>query len=105
MCKAERTLPNFNNKKILICQKFDNAGYLSHLTNSVIRDYEHKQNKRQQQKDEEQEDNNIIPPISFKNYERIYSRGVAILPTEWTRGEMILAEDLSNYQPKFSSNH
>ena len=66
---------------MLICQKFDNAGYLSHLTNSVIRDYEHKQNKRQQPEDEY-----IIPPISFKNYERIYIRGVAIMHTEWARG-------------------
>ena len=37
---------------MLIRQKFDNAGYPSPFTNSVIRDYEHKQNKRQDQEDE-----------------------------------------------------
>ena len=46
LCGAECILSNFNNEKILIRQKFDNAGYPSPLTNSVIRDYGHKQNKR-----------------------------------------------------------
>ena len=46
---------------MLICQKFDNAGYPSPFTNSVIRDYEHKQNKKQQQEDEY-----IIPPNFFE---------------------------------------
>ena len=31
---------------MVIRQKFDNAAYPSLFTNSVIRDYEHKQNKR-----------------------------------------------------------
>ena len=60
LCRAERISSNFNNKKILIRQKFDNAGYPSPFTNSVIRDYEHKQNKKQQQEDEY-----IIPPNFF----------------------------------------
>ena len=46
LCRAKRMSSNFNNEKILIRQKFDNAGYPSPLTNSVIRDYEHKQNKK-----------------------------------------------------------
>ena len=46
LCRAERILPPFNN------EKFDNAGYPSLFTNRVIRDYEHKQNRRQQQEDE-----------------------------------------------------
>ena len=45
---------------MLIRQKFDNAGYLSPFTNSVIRYYEHKQKKRQKQEDE-----HIIPPKLF----------------------------------------
>ena len=52
LCRAEQTSSNFNNEKMLICQQFDNTGYPSPFTNSVIRDYEHKQNKRQQQEDE-----------------------------------------------------
>ena len=52
LCGAERITLNFNNKKMLIRQKFDKVGYPSPFTNSVIRDYEHKQNKRQQQEDE-----------------------------------------------------
>ena len=40
------------NEKILIYQKFDNAGYPSCFTNSIIRDSEHNWNKRQDQKDE-----------------------------------------------------
>ena len=42
-------------------QKFYNTGYPSPFTNSVIRDYEHKQNKRQ-----DQEDKYIVPPNFFK---------------------------------------
>ena len=34
---------------MVIHQKFDNEGYQSFFTNSVIRDYERKQNTRQQQ--------------------------------------------------------
>ena len=37
---------------MVIHQKFDKTGYWSPFTNSVIRDYEHKQNKRQQQEGE-----------------------------------------------------
>ena len=51
LCRAGRISSNFNNEKMLICQKFDNAGYPSPFTNSVIIDYERKQNKRQQQED------------------------------------------------------
>ena len=36
---------------MLISQKFDNAGCPSPFANSVIRDYEGKQNRRQQQED------------------------------------------------------
>ena len=45
---------------MLIRQTFDNAGYPSPFTNSVLRDYEHKQNKRQQQESEY-----ITPPNFF----------------------------------------
>ena len=58
---AERISSNFNNKKMLIRQKFDKAGYPSPFTNSIIRDYEHKQNRRQQQEDE-----HIIPPNFYE---------------------------------------
>ena len=37
---------------MLICQKFDYQGYPSLFTNNVIRDYEHKHNRRQQQENE-----------------------------------------------------
>ena len=50
-----------NNEKMLIRQKFDSAGFPSPFTNSVIRDYEHKQDRRQQQEDEY-----IIPPNYFE---------------------------------------
>ena len=56
LCRAEHISSNFN-----ICQKFDNTGYLSPFTNSVIRAYEHKQHRRQQQEGEY-----IIPPNFFK---------------------------------------
>ena len=46
---------------MLIRQKFNNAGYPSPFTNSVIRDYVHKQKKRQQQVNE-----NIIPSKFFE---------------------------------------
>ena len=59
--RAELISSDFNNKKKLIRQRFDNAGYSSPFTNSVIRDYEHKQNKRQ-----EQEDECIVPPNIFE---------------------------------------
>ena len=61
LCRAECISSNFNNEKMLIRQKFDNASYPSPFTNSVITDYEHKQNKRQQQEDEY-----IIPPNFLK---------------------------------------
>ena len=60
LCRAERISSNFHNEEMLIHQKFDNAGYPSSFTNSVIRDYEQKQNKRQ-----EQEDEYVIPPTFF----------------------------------------
>ena len=75
--RAECTLSNFNNEKMLIRQKFDNAGYPSSFTNSVIRDYEHKQNKR-----EHQEGEYIVPP-NFFEIEKI--GGFSILSTEWAR--------------------
>ena len=34
---------------MLICQKFDNAGYASPFIDCNIRDHEHKYNKREQQ--------------------------------------------------------
>ena len=52
---------DFNNEKILIHKKFDNAGYPSAFTNSIIRDYEHNQNKK-----EDQEYKYIISPIYFE---------------------------------------
>ena len=61
LCRDERILSNFNNENILIYQKFDNVGYPSPFTNSVIRDYEHKQNKKQQQQHEY-----IIPSNFFE---------------------------------------
>ena len=60
-CRAERISSDFNKQKMLIRQKFDNVGNPSPFTNSIIRDYEHKQNKRQQQEDEY-----IIPPNFFE---------------------------------------
>ena len=51
LCRAKLISSNFNNEKMLIRQKLDNADYLSPFTNNVIRDYEHKQKKRQQQED------------------------------------------------------
>ena len=57
--RAERISSGFNNGNILIRQKFDYPGHPSPFTNSVIRDYEHKQNKRQDQKDE------YIIPLNF----------------------------------------
>ena len=61
LCRAERISSNFNNEKILIPQKLDKSGYPPPFTNSVIRDYEHKQNKKQQQ-----EDKYIILPNFFE---------------------------------------
>ena len=46
---------------MLICQKFDNAVYVSPFRNSVIRDYEHKQNKIHYKEEEY-----IIPPNFFE---------------------------------------
>ena len=77
LCRAERLLSNFNNEKMLIRQKFDNADYPSPFTNSVIRNYEHKQNRRQQQENEY-----IIPVNFFGNCKRMNIGGVSILPTE-----------------------
>ena len=50
--RAERISSDFNNEKILIRQKLDNAGYPSPFMNSVIKDHEHKRSKRQDQEDE-----------------------------------------------------
>ena len=61
LCRAERISSNVNNEKILIRQKFDKAGCPSPFIYSVIRYYEHKQNKKQQQEDEY-----IIPPNFFE---------------------------------------
>ena len=59
-------------------QKFENAVYPLPFTNGVIRDYEHKQNRRQQEEDE------YITPRNFIwNCERINIGGVSVLPTEW----------------------
>ena len=52
---------DFNNEKILIHEKFDNVGYPSAFTNSIIRDYEHNRNKKQ-----DQEYKYIISPIHFE---------------------------------------
>ena len=65
LCRAKRTSSNFNNEKMLI--RLDNADYLSPFTKSVIRGYEHKQNKRQQQEDKY----SILPNIFLISKESI----------------------------------
>ena len=46
LCRAESISSDFNNEKMLIRQKFDNAGYPSPFINSAIRYYEHKTTRR-----------------------------------------------------------
>ena len=70
--RAERISSDFNNAKMLTHQKFHNAGYPSSFTNSAIRDYQHKQNKKQ-----DQEDEYIISPNLL---EIIDIAGVSIYP-------------------------
>ena len=60
LCRVERISSDFNNEMMLIRQKFDKCNP-SPFTNSVIRDYEHKQNKIQQQEGEY-----IRPPNFFE---------------------------------------
>ena len=52
LSRAKRLSSKFNNEKMLIHQKSHNPVYPSSVTNSVIRDYEHKKNRRQKQEDE-----------------------------------------------------
>ena len=66
--RVERISSDFNNEKMLIRQKFDKCN-LSPFSNSVIIDYEHKQNKRQQQEDE-----CITPP----NFSEIAKESISV---------------------------
>ena len=86
LCRVERISSDFNNEMMLIRQKIDKCNP-SPFTNSVIRDYEHKQNKIQQQEGEY-----IRPPNFFEIAKRINVDGVSILPTEWVCSQTILVK-------------
>ena len=94
MCRAEHVSSDFNKEKILIRQKFDNAGYPSPFTNSVIRDYEHKQNKRQQQEDEY-----ITSPNFFEVAKESILVEFSILNPYYPQNELIAKRFLSISSP------
>ena len=83
---------------MLIRQKFDNAGYPSPFTNSVIRDYEHKQNKRQQQEDEY-----IAPPIFF--FFEIAKESILVDFPYCPQNELVAKRFLSKSQSKVPTDY
>ena len=87
---------------MLIRQKFDNAGYPSPFTNSVIRDYEHKQNKRQQQEDEY-----IAPPIFFFFFFffDIAKESILVDFPYCPQNELVAKRFLSKFQSKVLSDY
>ena len=90
MCRAERIASELNNEKMLLCQNVDNAGYSSPFTNSVIIDFEHKQNKRQ-----EQEDEYIIPPNLFE----IVKEPILVVFSYWPQNELVAKRFLFHQIP------
>ena len=88
LCRAECISSNFNNEKMLIRQKFDNAGYPALFTNGVIRDYEHNQNRRQQQ-----ENGYIIPP----NFSEIAKESILVEFPYCPQNELVAKRFLSKF--------